>query len=291
MTELTPPPFGEILFNNDAEETVSFQERVTVQVDTPFVTDIDPHNVDKMIDTFYNNGIVILELETPTHPELVRENLLALTHYFGKLESHKHSKGGIVDITTTPGMYKPDGVRRPQSDNGMQSPHTDGASGNPPEIVALGCFRPAAQGGESIFIDMQTVFKDLWAQDIRELSTLFLPNATTVYRGEEAKTGPVFIVDQDKVRASYSNHEYNRIDIGQASQTGFTLLDRYIKNPINQSIVPSIAGSIAIFDNSRILHGRNMFQDEAGKERWLMRAWYDNNSNYMQASTRGFKAL
>lgn len=264
-------------------------EKLRIVVASEYATLMSDEKVLQMMETFYDCGLAVIEFEKPTSPNVVRENLSSLSHFFGRMLTHKHAKGGIVDITTAPGIYKVDGIKRPQNDNGEQSPHTDGAFGEAPPIIALGCYRSAMIGGESTYVDMKNVFEHLWQRDIQALAGLFLPNAATVIRGDQQKKGPIFSFINNSVQACYSNHEYNTAEIGQASNDGFLLLDDYIKREQNQFSIPTKPGSITLFDNMRFLHGRKSFTDKKDEERWLMRAWYDGNTKTLENYQQGFK--
>lgn len=263
-------------------------ETIRVPISSEFAATIKDEEILQTLETFYDHGLVVMEFEKPKSPQVVRENLLSLSLFFGRIQDHKHAKGGIVDITTKPGIYKPDGIKRPQNDNGEQSPHTDGAFGEAPPIIALGCYKDASVGGESTYVDMKDVFQHLWETDVQALSGLFLPNAATVIRGDQQKKGPIFSYGNNSIQACYSNHEYNTADIGKASQDGFLLLDDYVKDEKNQLYIASAPGNITLFDNTRFLHGRKKFINKPGDERWMMRTWYDGNTKALKGYKQGF---
>lgn len=105
---MTETPFGldqNLIFPGASVEkhaTGNTIEAITVSIDQPFAADMTVKEAENILENFDERGIVVLDFEATDQPHVIRENLLTLSHYFGGLLGHKHARGGIVDITTTP---------------------------------------------------------------------------------------------------------------------------------------------------------------------------------------------
>lgn len=250
-----------------------------IPVATPFVSEFGQFTIDHVAHTYMTDGVVLVALQPPPGPETVNTNLFDLQPLFGTLMGQKHGKDNIVHLTMTEGVNPSDGVRRPQSDNGHQRPHTDGAFGTPPEVLVLACFQKAETGGESVVVDMKGGYEHLMQTSPELVLALSCPEALTVIRGDQTKTNPVFQLTDKRVRVVYSDHEYNATVSHPEATQAVKALAEYVTNQENQTIMTLEPGEILILNNSRLLHGRKSFIDSTGDtKRWLMRGWYNGQS-------------
>lgn len=229
-------------------------------------------DVAKLVAEVENFGYWIVDLPMPSSDNEARFWLNQLEAALGQGISHKHAIDGVVSLTNNPALYN-DNVRRPQSDTGHQSPHTDGAfEYQPPQLMAVLCLRPADKGGETLVVDMGDAVKMLDGCDLRGL---YEPNAIAVVRGKQEAMHPVFSANgRGGTVARFSNHEYNvSYPATSAAEPGFTAIDGFVKDPSNQQVISLQPGQLIVIDNERVLHGRNEF--DSFLPRHLLRKWYD----------------
>jgi alpha-ketoglutarate-dependent taurine dioxygenase len=221
-------------------------------------------------------GFSLRDLPEPHSVDEARDWLNQLEMVFGEGRSHKHAVGGVVSLTNDPTVYT-DGVIRPQSDNGHQIPHTDGAfEADPPHVMSVLCLQPAEEGGETLLVDMKRPAEDM-SKEV--LQGLYLPDAITVERGDKKATHPVYAANgRGGMTARFSNHEYNESYPGSPlAALGFRAVDEYLKDPVKQLVIPLEAKQLIIIDNDRVTHGRNAFESRA--PRHLLRKWYTGQSD------------
>ncbi len=187
---------------------------------------------------------------------------------------HKHDRNGVVSLIADPGVYPDrDDVLRPQSDNGPQAPHTDGAfTERPPVLMALYCVRKAVHGGDTILVDMGEAMRAVPQED---LNGLYLPDAMFVSRGGNVTVQPVFKKTlRGRHLARFSNHEYNESEpLNTGAESGFQIVDTFLKNPDNQTKITLQPGDLIVIDNTRTAHGRTRFDDDEENRRHLLRRW------------------
>jgi len=219
-------------------------------------------------------GFCVRDLPTPEGDDEARTWLNQLECVFGQGIGHKHGVNGVVSLTNDPAIYVDKGdVRRPQSDNGHQEPHTDGAfEQHPPRVMAVLCLHPADTGGETILVDMEDTTTGMSETTLRGL---YVPDAIVVVRGTQEAKHPVFSDNgRGGTTARFSNHEYNVSYPGNdLAAPGFAVVDGYLKDKANQIVVALKAGQLILIDNDRVTHGRNEF--DSRQPRHLLRKWYD----------------
>jgi alpha-ketoglutarate-dependent taurine dioxygenase len=207
----------------------------------------------------------------------------SLQKYIGERQEHKHNgESGYVIIGA--GAYD-DGVRRPQSWPGTQSPHNDGSFlDEPPRFVALFCNHPAAHGGESTFVSTRSIFEAVCARfSATEIAPLFVNNAYAIQRGATKLTRKVFdtTTGEDgglRLSAYFSAHEYNRVYPSMTALPVFDFIREYVRRPENQMRVELQAGDCLVFENMALLHGRLRWADTKDRRRLCTRSWYSGGS-------------
>lgn len=264
----------------------NYQNLISISVeDTNYFNNLSESVHQQIIDKISIYGIVGIELKAGNR-NVARENLKQIAEYLGKIQSHKHSSDGLVDITMKQGYYD-QSVKRPQSDNGHQTPHTDGVFGVTPEFMVMYCIEPANLGGETIIIDMRDALLYMMQFFPHLLPSLFIDNAATVIRGDARKSGPVFAINSGIIEGYFSNHEYNLAIVNPECKEAYDTLNDYITSTTNQKTLKSRPGTLWIYSNKRILHGRNAFNDLFGKERHYVRGWYDGSGAWNKSSMKG----
>lgn len=216
------------------------------------------------------------------------DELRAVQTELGEIIADKHAIDGLVRIDSS---FYHDGVRRPQSTPTEQSPHADGAyNPYPPQIIALCCVSEAEEG-ESTFVYPQDLLEALISQfDLGEVATAFAPDSYTVIRGEKSRSRAIFEVWQDgedeRITTIFSSHEFNVSVPNSCSPEVFKFIEEYSRNPENQLIVKLSAGECVFFLNGDVMHGRKGWTDSESNTRYVIRAWYNADSN----SFRNFKS-
>lgn len=252
-----------------------------------------PRHIEKLIDIeasvsdIEENGYSIQNLPDDLSEEEGRHLLNTLEIVLGEGIGHKHAIDGVVSLSNDPTLYN-DGIRRPQSDNGHQSPHTDGAFEQvPPSLMAVLCLNPADQGGETLLVDIGDAAATLTREKI---DGLFTPDAIVVMRGEQEARHPALSVNaRERIVGRFSNHEYNRSYAGNTkAEMGFKAIDAFLKDQNNHTIIPLESGDLILIDNERMAHGRNAF--ESRQPRHLLRKWY-NGINSDGAIDTGIKSI
>jgi hypothetical protein len=238
-------------------------------------------------DQFGTRGVITRQLKDTGYvvvqkpeAEPVANHLIGLESILGRIDgSHKHAdKNGFVRLTTDPASHYDTTIRRPQSDSGHQSPHTDGAfRSEPPAYITLHCLTPAPDGGGiNIIVPGQRIFDFLREEFGREeFLMLFRPDIYTVLRGDESQDSAVFHGTYEFItRIVYSVHEYNRNVINPMAKRMFDALHTFLHDESNLDYVALRAGETLIVDNFRALHGRTQWHDRDGRYRDMLRVWY-----------------
>ncbi len=168
--------------------------------------------------------------------------------------------------------------------------HTDGVPfPDPlPDHFGLLCVNPAADGGESIVVDVRDIVDRL-----RSVSPDAIAILTEVYhfdsRGVLGTDGPKTVARQiisispsGTVHVSYlrpyieAAHQRPEIPALREEQiAALSALDSVISDPSLQSRFTMQAGDMLFIDNRRLLHGRTTFTDpnEGSPARKLLRVW------------------
>lgn len=145
-------------------------------------------------------------------------------------------------------------------------PHTDGtASANPPDLVLVWCERPAATGGESIFVDGSGVLgalaADGWTR--RRLAA----DVALRHRGT-GRIGPVFVArGGDRLSIRYRDDDVAR-PVSPVTGLVDTLRSVIARAAVRRP-VPVDGGYL--LDNGRWLHGRTAFRGDRLMRRVLIR--------------------
>ncbi len=237
------------------------------------------------LDTLSEHGVAVLNMRKGDR-QIAVENLSQLSQVFGEIIPHKPGEL-VTDVTTKP-EFNDRSVVRPQSDNGPQTPHVDGVlMENTPTLMAMYCLQPSVHGGEMVFLDMSNAFRHMLKSSPQLLAPLFRPDAVKVIRPNMERTIPVFRFDDNLVYSYYSSHEYNDVIPHPETTEAFSVLSSYVKDFTNQTIVNPNPGTLVMYVNRRVLHGRLGFTDILGRERHHVRAWYDGANPAVTPSMKG----
>ena len=245
---------------------------------------------DQALEKLSEHGLVIVEfgpIDVPT----AKRHLTDLQSVFGNPIGHRHADDdGHVIFSSA--AYDDD-VRRPQSDSGQQSPHTDGVFGEPPPIIALVSVQTAAEGGESIYIHGGTVIDHMYSNHPNQLPPLLEHDAVRVQRGTEEASNPVFRLNEDgrRILVAFSHHEYNQAIPSQEAEEGFNSISRFVRNRRNWHTMQPRSGQLTIISNLEWFHGRRKWNEILGQERTSVRGWFDNNPSQGQGLQLGVQVV
>ncbi len=165
-------------------------------------------------------------------------------------------------------------------------PHTDNPYRDPaPTLQLLHCLKSAADGGATFFVDGLALAEDLRAsapEDFALLAGEAVPFAFTDADGQrfEARS-PILRLDTDgAVTGLRFNHRaLGRIDMAAAKAAAwyraYLGLAQAAAAPERRLSLPMRPGDLVIFDNERVLHGRDAFSSNA--ERWLRGCYADRD--------------
>ena len=262
------------------------QKNITIGADDIlFVKDWPKETRQLVLGTLSQYGVVVVNMKAGDR-HIALENLSQLSEIFGEIIPHKPGEL-VTDVTTKP-EFNDRSVIRPQSDNGPQTPHVDGVlMKNPPTLMAMYCLQSPIRGGEMVFLDMKEAIQHILKSSPHLLAPLFRYDAVTVIRPHMKRICPVLRLECNIIFAYYSSHEYNDAIPHPEVKEAFLLLSSYVKNPANQTIVNPNSGTLVMYVNRRVLHGRLGFTDIPGKERHYVRAWYDGNNSAVTPHMKG----
>lgn len=228
---------------------------------------IPDRTVDEIVGQFNKHGFVILQFEPRPEP---RENLLALTPFFGRVVPHDRSdRCGILSVNAdnpTPGFI--------DSSHKTHPPHTDGAFKDDPErIVALQCVVPAESGGTSLLGSGKYAHSELAKNAVSDLKELYDPATISIQRNERSSTKAIFRVENGRVAMCFRMDDTATIDVKPSAQRGFQALREVMEQSLFRfDLKPH---QILIIDNLSIVHGRDAFPE--GSSRHYNRLNFDGD--------------
>jgi hypothetical protein len=165
--------------------------------------------------------------------------------------------------------------------------HSDGVPipGPLPDLLALLCVRPAARGGELVFVE-SSVALDAGARKMPRLPTVLGRKFHFDQRRKEDPTATVIrqIVERtdSKNRLVYlrdyveSGHSMAGVRPLKSEEIqAMDILDEVLEDEALHIEGRLSPGQIAISDNQRYVHGRHEFDEEAGEDggRLMLRCW------------------
>ncbi|MDT7801122.1 MAG: hypothetical protein QOI78_4555 [Actinomycetota bacterium] len=164
--------------------------------------------------------------------------------------------------------------------------HTDGAEAAlpAPDLFTLYCVRQSRLGGELVTVHLDHILRRL-ADQPDVLHTLHAPFHVD-RRGDEQEgeaptvRKPVLFEQNGRTSISYlrSYIEIGHGHDGVASLTGtqhaaLDAVDAVTRDPRARLVGKLREGELAVFDNLRLLHGRQEFVNEPDHSRLLVRSW------------------
>ena len=225
--------------------------------------------------TIYNQrGYCVIQFKGNGSLKTAEENIWLLQHFLGTPVMVKNNDGSFLTrITTDPEAY-PDNVFRPVSDNGLQSPHCDGAyEKNPPSNIVMYVYQRAETGGESLIMP---------GTDLIEkcgdglLTSLLSKSFYTVARGENRmQTRPVLTIGEDLIQICWADHEYmqpNNLIVPSEHQKAFREFQEIVLDEANQTKLMLQEDQALVVNNHSTLHGRSPFKGD----RELSRLWTES---------------
>jgi trimethyllysine dioxygenase len=150
------------------------------------------------------------------------------------------------------------------------TPHTDGTYVmDAPGLMLFHCVQFEGSGGESVFVDGFRVAETLEQNNpeaFEVLTTIAVPGQ---YLGDGVHLRarrPVFRLDDAGMLAqiSYNNHDRAPFRLRDEEMSAFyqalRMFNRLIEDPDNQLKLRLEPGELVLFDNWRVLHGREAFE-------------------------------
>ncbi|MBT2408162.1 MULTISPECIES: TauD/TfdA family dioxygenase [unclassified Streptomyces] len=149
------------------------------------------------------------------------------------------------------------------------------------KATLMSCQTPAVQGGVNTFFDSVGAYAELLRTDLPAALTLANPRVlvrrANINGSDEAKTGPVYAVIEDRLVGHYcltDTDSFQTVDdvspedfarglaaLAEAARPGSPYC-RTVTLRENQAV---------IFDNTRLSHGRTAYEDSSGNRRCLFR--------------------
>ncbi|KAF5675625.1 tRNA-splicing endonuclease beta chain [Fusarium heterosporum] len=210
------------------------------------------------------------------------------------LKNVPHGENSIVDITTRIANIKEtfygrtfDVRAKPDAENVA---YTSGYLGlhqdllyleSPPAIQLLHCMENSCNGGESLFSDGLHAGKLLWLQNsptVKNLARVKIPYHYEKHGYFYRQQRSLFDIGEDgNLAAVYWSPPFqNQFQIPSVDARAWLepaqLFDGLINDPEAMFEMKMKPGECVLFDNMRVMHGRNQF-DVGGGSRWLRGAY------------------
>jgi alpha-ketoglutarate-dependent taurine dioxygenase len=160
--------------------------------------------------------------------------------------------------------------------NSSKGLHTDGSLlPQPPDLGALLCLSPAAEGGETVLVDVQLLVDGLSASDPALVELLEKPHP---FATEDQGLGirqwaPVLTATSTGARLRYLRR-YLAAGWQRAAKPApdrlaeaFDIIDSIAEDPENQIAYPLDRGEVLIWRNFRFIHGRRPFTEQDRRRR------------------------
>jgi hypothetical protein len=164
---------------------------------------------------------------------------------------------------------------------------------DPPHIQILHCLENSCTGGESLFCDADRVGRLLFGFRQRSEAVRALEECVITY-GYDAN-GHLYY--QDRRPLTGSSHAYTQLwwsppfesphgpmPLSQAYIRGAKLLETLLNEPEAVYERKMEPGECVLFDNRRVMHGRNAFDAQGGGSRWLRGAYIRAEDFFSKAS-------
>lgn len=222
--------------------------------------------------------------------EINEHEFIQFANQFGDIQSHL--RANTSGVTSLKAGLSNDAVSNEYELPDMM-PHTDGPylsipyqinsskviRLDPPMLVLFYCQQVALNHGETILIDMQEVLKDFFSKNPESEEILKKPGCIVFIKGSLFSGELPFL-------EKFTTHRYRirfRVDpqslVADWAYEKVNSLITFIRdNKKYHRIVPLKNGEVLIFDNYRMLHGRNSFTESSKIPRILKRIWIANNS-------------
>lgn len=155
--------------------------------------------------------------------------------------------------------------------------HTDeGYTSKFPRYVALYCINQDMEGGDSILVQFELLYKQLLAQYGEGVDLLFNKNAITVHSAYGIENKPILLgLENGKIGISYSPI-LQKMRCNKDIFKIFEYITQYVHAPSNQIRFRLQPGQALLIDNCRVLHGRTEFSKNSS--RLLHRYWFKSES-------------
>ena len=151
------------------------------------------------------------------------------------------------------------------------SPHTDGTySNDAPGFLGLHCLSFNAEGGNNILVDGFHLAEQLRASNsaaFDTLSSVEIPGRYIGDGGHLVARRPLFRHEAGQLtQVSYNNHDRAPFWLPEEEMSDFyrslAVFETAVGDPLNRFEFALPPGTMTIFDNWRLLHGRNAFEGD-----------------------------
>lgn len=259
-------------------------DKVTLKITK--VAEISESEIQKLFEIFNEFRFVILECEPLLE---LKENLLALTNFFGSIQTYKRSEeNGIVSVEN----LIPKGINNGfmSANNKEHIMHTDGAYEiEPPKIVALQCEIASNNGGLSKIVCAESVYEYLRKNYWQDLDNLFTYPLTITRVGQPTVKRAIFVEKEGRIQMNFRTFVADSavsLIIPSQIENGYNIIKNYVDDDKNQLRFKLKAHQILILDNTGALHGRTAFPDHEFRK--LNKLWFDGKSEYLHYIPTGF---
>jgi hypothetical protein len=201
--------------------------------------------------------VLILEgLPIETNPSAL---LMLVGSFVSEVREYLGHGAAIIEISDKSKIEE----LRPSSDNNLHFDlHTDMSFyPEPPSFVCFLMLRTAESGGESIFCHVDTLVGSLSPRAIATLQQAWLFPAPTHRPHDRPQLFPILTYDEEgRARMRYRRDGLEPANADQAN--AFEELERVAsRHTVEIKLRPA---EMAIFSNTRLLHGRRAFMDQHG---------------------------
>lgn len=206
-----------------------------------------------ILESLEKRGFCLVRLEGQTpQPEI----LLAIEKFLGPaIENQNGAISKIKEISPKEAIEATTG----DSARALAF-HTDGTQEQklPPAILAFQYLTTPKFGSRSTFIDLASVIQDMDEAELEEiLKDLARPDVATSHKKGLSYTGPLVIPVRNSQSLSFRLRFDSVMTVIPESQGSFNKLKDAILNQTDYLSYAPQEGDIAIFDNWRVMHGRD----------------------------------
>ena len=138
----------------------------------------------------------------------------------------------------------------------------------PPKYIAMFCIEPGCEGGEHVVSDGLEAYQLLNEQQKLELASLKVNFPAPSHVSGGSYEGSIISIEKNDLKIRFNEK-------CMQGQTSLSLAAFYENLQKLRTVVPSVPGTVMIYDNHRFCHGRNEIGGGMNSTRWYKRSYYD----------------